>query len=397
MGQLGVPQGREDDCQGEDYQQEVESPGRCAGALRVPGIDATREIALGGEHTCALRNDGSIRCWGSNWFGALGVGDAPDRCPQEECARSPMLVAELRARSIAAGGDVTCAVTTDERVACWGEGRFGQMGTVRGLDACTVTHERCARRPRIVPGLDRVVQVAVGGWHVCALRDDGTVWCWGADMFGQLGTGGASDRECDGYACNATPSLVPGVRAVHIAAGAFHTCALLGDGGLACWGRDDLGQLGGPPAPDQCKLGRGLGNIPCARSPRPIGSFAKLERLADGATCAVAVGGATWCWGSDIFHQLGAATPAKDRCRNNGEQEVPCSRAPVQVTSAGTVRGLATNGATTCATRDDGSILCWGANGAGQAGPSERRPTLCEFLPGQKEPCITAPREVTRP
>jgi alpha-tubulin suppressor-like RCC1 family protein len=303
----------------------------------------------------------------------------------------------VRARSISAAGEVTCAILDDNRVACWGQGTMGQMGTRKGLDECTVTRELCARIPHVVDGIDRVVQLAVGQWHVCALRDDGSVWCWGANNDGQLGVGEAPTRTCEReYPCIPRPTQVVGVRAREIAAGPFHTCALTTHGAVTCWGRDDDGQLGGPAATDRCKFI--LGTIPCSRVPRPIESLSGVQHLWPGATCATTINGVTSCWGSDIYHQLGTNAAPGDRCDHEGEPSWPlhfdtaCARAPVPLALSGALRSMAANGATSCAELEDASVVCWGANGAGQAGLQKQPPTLCEFLPNQKEPCVASPQ-----
>src|SRR5262245_31833383 len=133
LGQLGAKgRGKSEHCIGEQYEEEVEFPGRCDSEPRVvPGLDEVRQLAVGGSHACALRRDGSVWCWGSNWQGELGVGKDPRvtaACRHDlPCARAPVPVPGIRARAIAAGGNSSCAVLDSGQVACWGDASFAQI------------------------------------------------------------------------------------------------------------------------------------------------------------------------------------------------------------------------------------------------------------------------------
>ncbi len=180
-------------------------------------------MAAGGAHTCALRNDGTVYCWGDNWEGQLGDGTTALSRP------TPVAVAGLTgATALAAGGSHTCALQSDGTVACWGDNYYGQLG-----DGTTTSRPT----PVAVAGLSGATALAVGGSHTCALRNDGTVACWGANYYGQLGDGTFTDRL--------TPTAVAGLSgATAIAARGSHTCALLADGTARCWGNNEYGQLG---------------------------------------------------------------------------------------------------------------------------------------------------------
>ena len=185
-----------------------------------------------------------MQCWGENGAGQLGNGGTVP-------SLSPVTVAGLTGVTrIALGARHACAVVGGG-VRCWGQDEALQTGSP--------TSQRCGAAacqpgPIAVAGPQGVSELAAGAAHTCARTDDGRLWCRGGNSFGQLGNGSAS------VAAIATPGLVTlggapldGVQA--LAAGASHTCALRGDGTVYCWGRGDRGQLGGPPpsmTPEGC-------------------------------------------------------------------------------------------------------------------------------------------------
>jgi Alpha-tubulin suppressor and related RCC1 domain-containing proteins len=191
-------------------------------------------IALGGAHSCALLEDGRIACWGYNGYGQLGVGDTTNRY-------TPVIVNDIgstlpKAVAIAAGGGHSCALLKDGRVACWGWNNNGQLGVGDTTNRTT---------PVIVSSigttLPKAVAVAAGGWHSCALLEDGRIACWGANGVGQLGNGSTTNRTTPVIVANIGTTLP---KAVAVGLGLSHTCALLEDGRIACWGYNYYGQLG---------------------------------------------------------------------------------------------------------------------------------------------------------
>ncbi|MBK7827007.1 hypothetical protein [Nannocystis sp.] len=132
-------------------------------------------------------------------------------------------------RAIAAGSSHTCLLLSDTSVRCWGMNDEGQLG-IAAPQAAT---------PATIKGLTGVVELALGDNFSCARRSDGTVECWGSDSMGQLGTGSTLG------ATRATPAAVQGLAgATQIDAGDWHAAALLGDGSLRFWGRNNVGQFG---------------------------------------------------------------------------------------------------------------------------------------------------------
>ncbi len=192
--------------------------------VAVAGIADAAQVAVGNWHACALRATGEVSCWGSGLSGQLGNGTTP------AAQTTPVAVTGVvGAVQIAAGFSHTCVLYPTGAVACWGRNASGQLGDGSLTDRST---------PVAVAGLTDAVSVGTGDSHSCAVRRDGTVRCWGYNFYGQLGSGSASTLS-------ASPVAVVGLAdAVQISGGARSTCALRASGSLACWGANDFGQLG---------------------------------------------------------------------------------------------------------------------------------------------------------
>ena len=286
--------------------------------------------------------------------------------------------------SISAGEVHTCAVV-DGAAMCWGDNFYSQVG-----DGTTINRNV----PTTVIGLGSgIAAVSGGGLHSCAVTTSGGVKCWGYNMFGQLGDGTAIDRS--------TPvdvvGLSSGVSAV--AAGGFHTCALLTAGGMKCWGLNGAGQLGDGTNTARLTPANVVG-LPgavadivtsvfftCARTSAgaalcwghnkdgalgdgsttdrssPVGvsglasGVAEISAGSAGTTvsaCALTTAGGVKCWGRNTFGQLGA--PTGDICG------VACSTTPIDVTGLSSgVATIAVGGYNACAALNSGGVQCWGS------------------------------------
>jgi cysteine-rich repeat protein len=291
-------------------------PGHCAADCPVARVRGSAQFA------CALRADGTVRCWGMNGSSQLGL--AADYVPRYLPSRVPGITGAV---DLAVGDRHACVVLGSGAVWCWGVNDSGQLGIGE-----TSTH----RPPVQVPGLATAVAVAAGGWHTCALLADGTVRCFGSNHSGQLGDGTQEDR--------ASPVTVAGLGNVaSLAAGWNHTCARLVDGAVRCWGDNGEGQLGD-----------GTTN-PALHPVAVVGIDRALEVSAGGAhTCALGAGGVPWCWGANWAGQVG-----------NGSLDAQPT--PVAVGLTGIV-SLSTGAFFTCAVDADGATSCWGNDEEGQLG-----------------------------
>ena len=251
-----------------------------AGVPRPLAIDLPNVVQLaanGGDHTCALLMDRTVRCWGDNLFGQLGSGST-------DVTPSPVAVKGLtRVVQVAAGTTQSCAVLDDATVVCWGDG---------GVDSTTGS-EIMHVAPVPIVGLGKVASVVVGNSVACSLSDDGHVKCWGEGDIGQLGDGLSNDS-------NLTPVDVQGLdHVVHLAAGRNHVCALRDDRTLKCWGSGEFGQLG------DGKFHQGFPNG--VSSPTPATVFSDVREVACGGahTCVRTFANAVKCAGNGNYGQLG--------------------------------------------------------------------------------------------
>jgi alpha-tubulin suppressor-like RCC1 family protein len=192
-------------------------------------------ISAGGSHTCAILDDGSVSCWGKNYNGQIGDGTGDDRFTPTQTSS---LGDNRTAVAISAGGSHTCAILDDGSVSCWGKNNYGQIGDgTNGSD----DHRHTPTQTSSLGDNRTAVAISAGGSHTCAILDDGSVSCWGINFKGQLGDGSTNPSE-DRNTPTQTANL--GGIAVVIAAGGDHTCAILEDDSANCWGYNYFGQLG---------------------------------------------------------------------------------------------------------------------------------------------------------
>ena len=217
-------------CWGANAQKQVAPTGSTHNnpiGVTLPQGRTAREIILGDEHSCAHLDDDSLVCWGENFEGQLGVGDTTDRSNPTEVTFSSNKTAE----KIGCGFSHTCAILNDGSLVCWGFNNLGQLGVGDATDRNTPASVNL--------GTDRTaLDIALGQYHTCALLDDESVKCWGFNSNGQLGDGTTTSRNAP-----VAVALPTGVKAKEIYAGSSYTCALLDDNSYVCWGANYFGQL----------------------------------------------------------------------------------------------------------------------------------------------------------
>lgn len=245
--------------------------------IQVPVSPSLRSIATGWNHSCAVEPTGHVRCWGANHRGQLGDGTTKGHDGTSEVARLTDIV------SVVAGGDHTCALRRDGRVMCWGGDESGELGD--GIAATELTKWDPNPHPIPVPVRHlRAVAIAAGASHTCALTIRGEVYCWGGNEHGQLGDG---TRLVSSVPINVTTlsnEPLTGMKA--LGTGTQHTCAA-GDTGLFCWGdgrMDDL-EKSNPSWPARVLEIAGVQHI----------------AIGDRYTCVARLAEPLFCWGMIPF------------------------------------------------------------------------------------------------
>lgn len=331
-------------CWGYNYDGELGTGGIPQGLTptMVNGLDAnsgTMTVSAGSYHTCALKSDGGALCWGHNGPGALGDGSTTDHSV-------PTAVSGLGAGSgttaVSAGSDQTCALEIDGTVLCWGDNSIGQLGDG------SMTHHSV---PTVVSSLgagSQVTAINVGDYHSCALKSDGTVLCWGGNQYGQIGDGTTTNQLVP----IAVSGFGPDSGVIAVSAGTDHTCALKSNGAVLCWGDNRYGQIGDGSTSSRL--------VPTAVSGLGTGSDVIAVSAGGDHTCALKLDGALLCWGRNRDGQIGDGSTT--------DRSIPTA---VSGFAAGSgVAALTTGYQHTCALKSDGAMLCWGDNRLAQVGDS---------------------------
>ncbi|MHA7634891.1 RCC1 domain-containing protein [Corallococcus sp. M7] len=356
----------------------------------ITGVNALR---AGQNHTCALLNDGSLRCWGYNFYGQLGLGESQNVGDTEKPSDKPAVKLLGEGSKVALGANHTCALLKTGLVRCWGSGTSGQLGYGNTADVGAADDLTKAGYVNL-GGL--ATKLVAGGNHTCALMNTGKVRCWGNNYFGQLGYGNTLHVGDDEQPyTKGDVNLGAGVTAKDITAGFNHTCALLSTGRMLCWGRNAAGQLGYTHTNQVTE--------PSTQTPVNVGDVAQLSAGAY-HTCVQTRQGAVQCWGASNNGQLGATVSTTDStnsssCRDWSPYGCTYRMLAQSVTvnlGGATALQIATGYDHTCALLSNGSVKCWGSNANGRLGlgpnpPSSTTvPTLAVDLDGSTAYQVTA-------
>jgi E3 ubiquitin-protein ligase HERC3 len=211
-------------------------------------------LGVGGLHTCAILDDHSVKCWGNGGYGELGQGDQLSRGHSAETMGDNLPAVNLgtgrSAKAISAGGVHTCVILDDDSVKCWGYNSRGQLGLGDNLPRGIRAAEMGDALPRVQLGTNRSAKrISAGYSHTCALLDDDTVKCWGWGQYGILGQGDELSRgTLPGQMGDALPaiSLGTGQFPQSVSSGGGHNCVVLNQGAVKCWGFGQYAQLGLP-------------------------------------------------------------------------------------------------------------------------------------------------------
>ena len=316
-------------------------------------------IAVGPFSSCARGANGALKCWGGNDFGQLGLGDTTNHGNMSGQMGDNLPAVSLgtgrSSQAIAAGWGSSCALLDNGAVKCWGYNAYGQLGlgdtTNRGdllgemgdhlpavdlgagntataiatsYHTCAAPNEMGDNLPIVSLGTGRTAQaIAVGGESTCALLDNGTVKCWGENTDGELGLGDATNRgDMPNQMGDNLPivNLGAGRTAQAAAVGESSTCALLDDGTVKCWGYNNDGELGLDDTTNRGDMPNQMGdNLPDVDL--GTGRTAHAIATSGSATCALLDNRTVKCWGLNSGGELrlGDTTNRGDRPNEMGD------------------------------------------------------------------------------
>lgn len=329
-------------------------------------------ISAGNSHTCAVLEDGAIKCWGTNIFGPLGLGDLESRGdgPNEMGDSLPSIDvgSDRVVVAISTGDHFTCALLDHGAIKCWGYNVDGQLGLGDISNRGDAPNEMGDALGTVDLGTNRATQVSGVGLSACALLENGLVTCWGNNAKGQLGLGTTAQLDSGPHGVSrdlAAVSLGTGRIAKTITAGGPHSCAILDDGTIKCWGYNGYGQLGLEDIKDRGRAVYEMGDsLPTVAV--GTGRLATSLSLGDGyQSCALLDDATAKCWGYNGFGQLGLGDK---RDRGDEPNEMGDSLPAIDVGSGGSIVQLAAGYGHVCALLANGSIKCWGDNQYGQLG-----------------------------
>lgn len=293
---------------------------------RVLSDGLWKHVAAGNYFTCGIQVDGSAWCWGQHYSGQLGNGRTSGNyqySPARVSSDEPW-------RIVTTGNNHACGIQENGTLWCWGDNNYGKLGNG--------TSYMSALPVRVGEASDWVA-VSAGADHTCGVRGTGTLYCWGSNGEGRLGDGTTEQRM--------TPVRAGSVDDwVGVATGNYHTCGLHADGMLSCWGNNGNGQLG-------------IGSMESSFvMPVPVPGGRTWDAVDAGGTgtCATDIEGDIWCWGGNWYHQAGRPGVAY-------HQPSPF---PIYLDSTLTV--MAAGSYHSCAIDDAQDVWCWGTASSGQLG-----------------------------
>jgi len=339
-----------------------------AGPVDLGAGRSVRAVATGAIHTCVLLDDGSVRCFGFGGDGRLGYGSTDSIGDDESPASAgPVdLGAGRTATAITAGRGHTCALLDDGRVRCWGYGLDGRLGYGSG-DSIGDDETPGSVPPVTLPEGHTVVKaISAGDSTTCAILEDGSLSCWGYGQNGQLGYGSTTTIGNDETLLKIAPVQIgAGRTAVAVASGDFHTCVLRDDATVKCWGYGGNGRLGYSSTANV-----GDRQTPASVGAVSLGEGRTARSITAGTahTCALLDDGSVRCWGNAVNGQLGYGNRIAI-----GDNEAPGSVGPVDLGTGRTAVAISAGGDHTCATLDDGSTRCWGDGSTGELGLCHQR------------------------
>jgi alpha-tubulin suppressor-like RCC1 family protein len=360
-----------------DSSSRGDQPGELGAALPLVnlGTERTAKRLFGAMNTesafCVVRDDDKLVCWGSNpnaTFGSGSLGNVGFTAASMGDGLVPASFGAGRTiKQFTLGYFGSCAILDNDALKCWGYNGWGNLGY--GDTAARQSNATLGDNLAVVDvGSGRTAkQIAIGHHHTCGLLDDGTVKCWGLNDVGQLGYG---DTVMRGDNANETGDNLPivdlgtGRTAKQIVAGHRHSCALLDDNTVKCWGINNAGQLG---LGDTANRGDAANEMGDNLAAVPIGTGRTIKSLGAGweHNCVILDDDTVKCWGRNAESELGSGDSVT---RGDGPNEMGDNIPVVRLGTGRTVVQLATMTRGACALLDNGWVKCWGHNNWGISG-----------------------------
>ena len=362
------------------------------------------QIDTSGSHTCSLNfkassnpplEAGYVKCWGLNDKGQLGYGDKKNRGDGKAASITISQLPDVDVdptddqhltEFIATGGQHTCALLKNKCIKCWGSNEFGQLGYAdKSNDIGDANSEMGGNLGPVGGAAFKVKTIATGSAHTCSITEPTTeqkakAHCWGQNDQGQLGQGDTTDRTepnnitpIDIHPVDPTKTAAENDEFLpkHIAAGAKHTCVVLENDCVKCWGGNQHGQLGygdtdnrGDDSTANNGAGDMGGNLP------PVGGDTfKVKTLVTGDwhNCAIMNDDSVQCWGWNDKGQLGVDASTTPHIGNAKNAQDKVDFIPVDL-GGKTAKSITAGAKHTCVTLNDDSTKCWGLNQSGQLG-----------------------------
>lgn len=341
------------------------------------GLYAT-QVATGSTATCAVLQTGAVKCWGLGLAGALGLNDTDPHgsAPNQMGDFLPPVPLGQGAKGVTVGANFACALLLDGTVKCWGTNGNGQLGIE---DTITIGDDPGDVIQAVILGAHGggpavATQISAGLGHVCAmLAPDNAIKCWGSNGFGQLGIQNTTSRgDAPGTMGDNLPlvSLGTGLMPAGVRAGATFTCVRFITGEIKCWGANNFGQLGLGNTTGRGGTVGSMGiNLPFVDLGLPSGVTTQGLRVGTSHACVVLTDGSVKCWGNNTNGALGIGTTAHQGDEPN---EMGPYLGAVDLGSGLSALGVQASANGACAavkTATSAAFLkCWGANGLGQLG-----------------------------
>lgn len=322
-----------------------------------------KSVSAGGEHTCGITTDDLAYCWGGGVKGQLGHKALTDSAVPVAVDTTGVLAGKT-IKSISAGESFTCAIASDDKVYCWGSADSGQLGNNSLVDS----NIPVAVDTTGVLSSKTVKSLSVGSSFACVIASDESAYCWGSNSEGQIGNKNSQTGAQKVPVAIDTSGVPSGKTVKSLSAGATHACIIASDDKAYCWGMGEWGQLGNNGVVDSL--------VPVAVYESGVLQGKTLKSISSGGyhTCAVASDDLAYCWGYRGEGQLGNNDMSEDSDLGKASSKVPVAVDTSGVLSGKRVLQVSSGALHSCAIAVDSDlqkVYCWGSGAGGLLGNND--------------------------